>query len=311
LAAAAAQGARIWREFDPSFADQCLRAAEHAFEAAQRQPALFAAEGFDGGGAYEDVELRDEVYWAAAELYLTTGDPRYGRIIRSSPFFLKTPGGLVSTGQTQTRIDQLSWRDVAGLGTISLSMNLGSLSKEEMGAARAAIIWSAEVYLSEANSQGYRQPDRSGGYAWGSNGAFLNRSIFMALAEDYTGQKRFRDGVIHTMDYMLGRNPNDVSFVSGYGSKSMQNPHHRFWAKQKDPTYPGPPPGALSGGVNNTNMADPLAKEIEGQCAPLRCWQDHIDAYSLNEVAINWNAPLFWVAAYLDEQRADRISALD
>jgi endoglucanase len=27
---------------------------------------------------------------------------------------------------------------------------------------------------------------------------------------------------------------------------------------------------------------------------------DDIHAYALNEVAINWNAPLVWVAAYLD-----------
>ncbi|WP_347574898.1 hypothetical protein [Sphingomonas sp. Ant20] len=25
-----------------------------------------------------------------------------------------------------------------------------------------------------------------------------------------------------------------------------------------------------------------------------------MNAYALNEVAINWNAPLVWVAAYLD-----------
>jgi len=31
------------------------------------------------------------------------------------------------------------------------------------------------------------------------------------------------------------------------------------------------------------------------------CWQDDIRAYSLNEVAINWNAPLVWVSAWLAE----------
>jgi endoglucanase len=28
---------------------------------------------------------------------------------------------------------------------------------------------------------------------------------------------------------------------------------------------------------------------------------DHIEAWSANEEAINWNAPLAWVAAFLDE----------
>jgi endoglucanase len=36
-------------------------------------------------------------------------------------------------------------------------------------------------------------------------------------------------------------------------------------------------------------------------CAPQKCWIDNIEAWAANEVTINWNAPLAWVAAYLDE----------
>jgi endoglucanase len=40
---------------------------------------------------------------------------------------------------------------------------------------------------------------------------------------------------------------------------------------------------------------------VAAGCAPQACWADEVEAYSLNEVAINWNAPLVWVAAFLDE----------
>jgi endoglucanase len=36
-------------------------------------------------------------------------------------------------------------------------------------------------------------------------------------------------------------------------------------------------------------------------CAPATCHLDHIESWSLNDVTINWNAPLAWVVAYLDE----------
>jgi endoglucanase len=36
-------------------------------------------------------------------------------------------------------------------------------------------------------------------------------------------------------------------------------------------------------------------------CAPQKCFIDNGEAWSANEVTINWNAPLAWVAAYLDE----------
>ena len=56
-----------------------------------------------------------------------------------------------------------------------------------------------------------------------------------------------------------GRNPLDRSFVTGYGARPMEHPHHRFWAHSLDPAYPPPPPGVLSGGPNNIAMADEVA----------------------------------------------------
>jgi endoglucanase len=48
-------------------------------------------------------------------------------------------------------------------------------------------------------------------------------------------------------------------------------------------------------------MADDVARPMRGNCAPQMCWRDDIRAFSLNEVAINWNAPLVWVSAWLAE----------
>jgi len=102
---------------------------------------------------------------------------------------------------------------------------------------------------------------------------------------------------------VLGRNPLDRSYVTGFGANPVRNPHHRFWAHSLDPRMPPPPPGVLSGGPNSTSMGDTIASTMKGKCAPQRCWTDQAYAFTMNEVAINWNAPLFWVAAYLDEPR--------
>ena len=111
-----------------------------------------------------------------------------------------------------------------------------------------------------------------------------------------------RSADIDAIDSVLGSNPLDQSYVAGYGERPLQNPHHRFWAPSLDPSLPPPPPGALSGGPNSTSAPDVVAQELrEKECAPQTCWRDDIRAYSLNEVAINWNAPLVWVATWLDE----------
>lgn len=40
---------------------------------------------------------------------------------------------------------------------------------------------------------------------------------------------------------------------------------------------------------------------LEG-CAPQFCYIDHIDAWSTNELTINWNSALAWVSAFVTDQ---------
>ena len=140
------------------------------------------------------------------------------------------------------------------------------------------------------------------GFPWGSNSFVLNNLIVFALAYDFTHDARYLDGAVDGMDYILGRNPMAKSYVSGYGENPLQNPHHRFWAHQANAAFPTVPPGAVSGGPNS-GLQDPYVKAagLKG-CAPEKCYLDNIEAWSTNEIAINWNAPLAWVAAYLDEK---------
>ena len=79
LAAVAAQGSRLFERYDRAFSRELLKAARHAWTAANANPALYApaADGNSGGGPYDDSDVTDEFYWAAAELYLTTGERQF------------------------------------------------------------------------------------------------------------------------------------------------------------------------------------------------------------------------------------------
>jgi len=287
LAATAAQCARVWRKTDPAFAARCLAAAERAFAAAKRNPEVYATNSFTGSGGYGDNDVSDEFYWAAAELFATTRKPEYRAVVEASPHFRGEAG-------------EPGWPQVATLGTITLATQPDLLPAAETDRLRASLVAAADRFLADTRASGYRIPFPNR-YGWGSNSNLLNRAMLLGLAFDLTGNAKYRAGVIDVADYLLGRNPNRVSYVSGYGSVSMHNPHHRFWAPSLDPKLPGPPPGVLSGGPNATAMADPVAMKLKGRCAPQRCWADDVHAYALNEVAINWNAPLVWVAAWLAE----------
>lgn len=286
LAAVAAQCARIWQRVDPAFSATCLAAAKRAYRAALRNPEVYATSSFTGSGGYGDNDLSDELYWATAELWATTGEAVYGDALAAMP-------------AQSAPVGEPNWGNVAALGTITLATAPG-IPQADAARARAALVAAADGFLAETERSGYRIPYATLDYPWGSNSSILNRAMILGVAHGLTGEARYRVGVVDAMDYMLGRNPLDQSYVSGFGARPLMNPHHRFWAHQLDPSLPGPPPGVVSGGPNSTSMSDPIALTMKGKCAPQRCWKDDISAYALNEVAINWNAPLLWVAAYLD-----------
>jgi endoglucanase len=287
LAATAAQCARIWRKIDPAFARQCLTAAERAFAAALRNPAVYAPSTFTGSGGYEDDDVSDEFYWAAAELYVTTGRTTFAEALRRMKAF-------------RAPMDEANWASTGALGTIGLAILPNGLATEERAAQRAKIVAAADRFLAEQARSGYHIPFASTAFAWGSNAVLLNRAMILGLAERMTGARKYRDGAADVVDYLLGRNPLDQSFISGFGTRPLANPHHRFWAHALDPRFPGPPPGVLSGGPNSTAMTDDVARTMKGHCVGMRCWRDANYAFTMNEVAINWNAPLLWVTAYLD-----------
>lgn len=288
LAAVAAQAARIWRPIDPAFAAKCLAAAKRAYAAALAHPDLIADDRFTGSGAYGDGYVVDEAFWAASELAITTGDPAIIARVTESELGRQGADGTIG------------WADTAPLGAISMLTVPSRIPEATLAVQRHAVIGRADRLLNDAAQQGYRFPATPGAMQWGSNGDVLSRAIILGTAFDLTRQRDYRVAVVDALDYVLGRNPLDRSYVTGYGVRPMQHPHHRFWAHQLDPAFPAPPPGVLSGGPNSTAMTDPVAEKMKGRCSPLTCWSDDAQAFTQNEVAINWNAPLVWVAAFVD-----------
>lgn len=295
VAAIGAQCARIWAAIDPDYSAQCLIAARKAYAAAQANPEIYAYANFDGGGPYDDEYLADEFYWAATELFITTGE----RDFREDMNAARTE--VISTGNFSVLIEPIS-PNVRMLGTMSMArMGTGAdstLAQDDLKSAADNLIRQTEF---EGMSMPYEQVETY----WGSNGSLMSRAVLFGAMYDVSGDSDYRNAAVDLMDYVLGRNPLDVSYVSGYGERFMENPHHTYWTKTLDPTRPGPPPGVMSGGPNDSAAVDPIAIEIAGSCEAQTCWRDDDRAYSLNEVAINWNSSLAAAAAFLDDTAGD------
>lgn len=286
LAAVAAQAARIWAPLDAAFAKKCLAAAQRAWDAAQLDPAnYYNANTYNtdsGGGGYGDENVTDEFFWAAAELYLTTGDAKYLPTLNNR--------NLSSTG--------LGWSGTETAGLISLALVPNPQTAQLQNNARQRLVLIANGHLATLDASGYSAalPATAAAHVWGSNGSIVNNLIFLALAYDFTQEDRYATGVLKGLDFLLGRNVFSTAYVTGTGTQAMKNPHHRFWANSIDNKWPTPPPGALSGGPN----AEIFVGKSEGApagciSAPATCWKDELGAYAVNEITINWNAPYAWL----------------
>ncbi len=294
LAAVAAQAARVFATLDPKFAVRCLSAAKRAWAAAEAHPdRIITKADNQGGGAYDDATLSDERFWAASELFVTTGDKAFFTILSKSPHYLHLNAHELELPEA------LDWRTTDALGTLSLALDSHNTRAAVREANRKTIVAVAEKYLALSKADAFGQPYLGSHYVWGSNSFILNNGVIMAYAHAFTKDPRFLDGALAAMDYVLGRNALGKSYVSGYGARPLTNPHHRLWAHSIDPKFPSPPPGVLAGGPNS-DLQDPYSKGFHPHCVGQTCYVDHIEAYSANEEAINWNAALSWLAAYLN-----------
>ncbi|MCY0148106.1 glycoside hydrolase family 9 protein [Hoeflea sp. G2-23] len=295
LAAAAAQGARVFARTNKEYANWLLAAAIRAYQAAEANPKLYApsTDGSFGGGDYEDNDVSDEFYWAAVELYLSTGDAVWLKRAKASPHW----SGPVFYP------DGFNWRAVAGLARIELASVPSNLSARDLKVVRASVKKAADAYLKVQKKEAFGlMYDPKSGFGWGSNQSLIQNMIVVATAYDITGDRRYLHAVQESMDYVLGRNALGISYVTGYGTTYAQRQHSNMFAHATDPSYPKPPKGALAGGPNS-KPADDYAQKVLKGCAPQACYVDDPRSFSTNEIAINWNAPLTWIASFLADAK--------
>jgi endoglucanase len=291
LAAVAAQGARLYGKFDAPFAERLLAAARRAWAAAVANPTLYAP-GSDGagGGSYSDADVTDELYWAAAELYLTTHEAEYLDAVQGSPHH---------TGPVFD-VQGFSWARVAALGRLDLASVESPLPGAR--AVRRSVLEGANAILTLARAQAWGQPYAPvGNWVWGSTSQILNNLVVLGTAYDLSGDRRYQRAAIEGADFLLGRNALNLSYITGYGDVFAQNQHSRLFGAQLNGELPHPPIGSIAGGPNSA-LQDPVVRELLTGCIGQFCYVDDINSYSTNEIAINWNAPLAWVASFLADQ---------
>ncbi len=295
FAAVMAQASRVFGGFAkqlPGLADSCKTAAVFAWKWAAAHPdSVYNQDAlnqrFDpdiNTGAYGDKNMNDEVYWAAVELYFATKDTMYLNAFR--------PG-------INKKIEIPSWSNVHALGNYTLmrfrEQVLPQLTKE-INLLRTQTITFANAQPKSADTYAYNTPMEKSvdNFVWGSNAVAANQGILLIQAFRLTGEQRYVENALDNLDYLLGRNATGYSYVTGFGHKTPMHPHHRPSETDK---VADPIPGLLVGGPNprQEDKCPTYTSKIYDES-----YTDDMCSYASNEIAINWNAPLVYLAFFID-----------
>jgi endoglucanase len=131
----------------------------------------------------------------------------------------------------------------------------------------------------------------SGGLAWRNSWASLSLSsgtAFMAgvYNDSVRADAKYDKFVREQVDYILGDNPRNASYMVGFGKNYPQRPHHRSSSGNAGDSQPNQHIlyGALVGGPGSVNDFD---------------YNDSRGDWVTNEVATGYNAPLTGALAYM------------
>jgi endoglucanase len=278
---------RVYKPFDAAYATQCLEAAKKAYAWGLQNPKVTFTNPMDvATGSYSDGKLDDEKVFAGMELFISTGDASY------KPTLNPNETTLIP-----------AWPEMYGLAVYGAATHAAELGADAE-TAKTMILDIANEFAYVA-TKGFGVVMSNEDFVWGSNAVAGNQGVFLLYAYYVTGDQKYYEAAKKVVDYLLGKNPLDMSFLTGFGTKSAMLPHHRPSTADKitDPVpgmiVGGPQPGGEDIGTKSWECKD----YVSGK-KPATAYIDNRCSYATNEVAINWNAPFAYLTGAMEALNA-------
>jgi len=275
FAAVMAKASDVYKEIDPEFSAKCLAASEKAWAylVATRNNAGFQNPVDILTGEYPDGQDKDERFWAAAELYKVTQKDEYKQHLEET--------------MEKYILQGYGWAEMGSFGLLAyLSMDESMQNPTYVTKIKEMVVSKADDMMAYAEADGYHAAIKT--YCWGSNLSICNNARQMMFATELTGDTKYENYIYDQLQYILGQNALSYCFVSGYGTVSPVNAHHRPCMATGTVMK-----GMVIGGPDSA-LEDPFAKALLADQPPAKCYLDNNQSFSTNEVTIYWNSPFVY-----------------
>jgi endoglucanase len=267
--AALALGGKIWRDVMnyKEFSDKCLQTAEKFYAIKEHVPDIDST----GTGMYIDKNFEGKLSLGAIELYMSTGKQKY---LEDAKTYADSAGSDF----------WWSWGDINSLAHYRISkydFRFSEYLKKNL-----------EEFNRKKNNNLFGKGTE---LSWGTNNTLLGISLQNILWKRLTHNSRFDSVSVYQRDYILGRNPWGISFISNVGKVCTKNFHHQI-GKIK-----GQLPGGFSAGpatkkfLENYKIIYSENDKYSRFQTDADYYRDDTNDYLTNEPTITGNATAIFV----------------
>jgi hypothetical protein len=250
---------------DPEYANKCLTYAKDLYTFGMTYRGNSKAQSY-----YLPRTYLDELMWGSIWLYVATNDNKYMENVDKLMVEKGITGGNSFNDNWTQCWDYVLTGVFTKLATLSTNPLYKEIAEDHMD------YWQNRL---KATPGGLKYLD-----SWGVCKYPAADSMVQLVYYKYTGDKSCLDFAKNQIDYILGKNPNNMSYVVGFGDNYPKFPHHRAASGRLE----GPPAdetklsperhilyGALVGGAD---MKDE--------------YHDVVDEYVYSETGLDYNAGL-------------------
>jgi len=271
---------RLYRKFDPAYADLCLTHAIYAYTYAKSHPGTV---GSSNGGEYgANDNWKDDYSCLCAELYWATGTASY-KTEAMNFTMADSPGSGGEIYGKNYGFDYTNNGDIA-------IYNLALLGKANAATVLASII--SKHYFGNVQADGQFNGGNTG---WGPLRYNANTAFIVALWQKLNNTQATPNKYIYdNIDYILGKNTASQSFIVGFGAKTPSHPHHRnYYLRDDNPNDAAKP--SMTPPAKNLQFGS----MVGGSRSP-GTFSDNVVNYQHTEGGIDYNACLVGVLGYIN-----------
>lgn len=235
----------------------------------------------DNGPYYDDNDLNDRFY-AAAALYRATGENKYSDYVVANYEAFESKFETTDFSHGIGSMEQIGFYHYLSSPSPSEEVKAWFVPRYQE--------WRNTVIDTAVNGAVWRNSTDKAFY-WGANSNVASVAVSLDIGSRIIGEydERMIQVASGNLNYLLGINPLQLSFITGYGENRVHITHHEIYMRDFIKEMPN---GYMPGGPNNQSGKLNF---------PAKAYNQATVDWESNEQALNYNSPLIYLTALLTD----------